>query len=119
MFGFRPGDVFAAYLKRHGYVGIGRIVTDAKMVRDVRVGKRSLLDLPLSADLSEHADDPDNTEYACLVEWLKAVPRGEAKWRSMPKLYTTTHIRASLDGQASTVAFLEEAFGVTVRELVA
>jgi hypothetical protein len=117
---FNPGDVFAAYLKGRGYVGIGRILSRAKMARDVRIAGKPLLSLPLTIqNLSENSDDPDNTEYVCLVEWIKAVPRNEAKRRASPKLYTTTHIRASLDGQPDTVAFLEQQFGVNVHELVA
>lgn len=119
MNGFRPGDVFAAYLKGRGFVGIGRILTKALMARDVIIDGKSLLSLPLSVNLAEHAADPERTEYVCCVKWIKAVPRNQAKRRSTPKLYTTTHIRASLDGQPSTVSFLEEAFGVKVRELVA
>jgi hypothetical protein len=38
MLGFNPEDVFAAYLERHGFVGIGRIRTKALMIRDVTVG---------------------------------------------------------------------------------
>lgn len=120
MLGFNPGDVFAAYLKRHGFVGIGRIKTKAKMIRDVRVDGKPFLSLPLKCpNMGDNSDDPERSEYVCLVEWLKAVPRNEAKRRSEPPLYTTPHVRASLDGQKETVAFLESAFGVHIRDAVA
>jgi hypothetical protein len=118
--GFNPGDIFVAYLKRHGFVGVGRIKTEAKMIRDVRIGEKPLLSLPLTCpNMADHSDDAELSEYVCLVDWLKAAPRRDAKRRLQPKLYTTTHIRASLDGQSSTVAFLENAFGVNIREMVA
>lgn len=119
MLGFNPGDLFAAYLKHHGFVGIGRIKTTASMVRDVRIDNRALLDLPLRCKgMSNNCDDSELSEYVCLVEWAKTVQRDEAKWRSSPKLYTTTHVRAYLDGQPSTVEFLEEQFGVNLREMI-
>jgi hypothetical protein len=120
MLGFNPGDVFAAYLKKHGFVGIGRIKRKAQMIRDARIGSKPLLDLRLRCkNMNDHSDSSDLSEYVCIVDWLKAVPREEAKWRSTPKLYTTTHVRASLDGQPETVAFLEEQFGILIRELIA
>lgn len=117
MLGFNPGDVFAAYLKRKGFVGIGRIETRAQMIRDVRINGTRLLDLPLVCrKMDDNCKDKDLSEYVCSVEWIKTVPRDEAKTRKSPKLYTTALGRASLDGQPATVAFLEEAFGVELRE---
>lgn len=120
MLGFNPGDAFAAYLKKRGFVGIGRIKTRAAMVRDVRVNGKPLLSLALSSKgMAENSNDPVLSEYVCLVEWLQTVPSNEAKRRASPKIYTTTHVRASLDGQPATVRFLEQAFGVSIREIVA
>ena len=119
MLGFNEGDVFAAYLKRHGFVGIGRILSRATRIRDVRIKGRPLLDLPLQCrKMDDHCNDPERSEYVCRVEWLAAVSRDEAKWRSSPALYTTTHVRASLDGQPETVKFLEQKFAVSIRKAV-
>ena len=118
MLGFNPGDVFVPYLKSHGFVGVGRIKTKAAMIRDIRIGERNLLSLPLCCrNMDDNLDNPDLSEYVCLVEWVKTVPRKEAKWRSTPKLYTTTHVRASLDGQGSTVEFIEHAFNINLRKM--
>jgi len=120
MLGFNPGDMFAAYLKGKGFVGIGKIASRAAMVRNVQVNGRPFLSLPLKCQrMGEKSDDPVRSEYVCLVEWIKTVPRAEAKRRKTPKLYTTTHVRASLDRQPNTVAFLESAFGVNLREIAA
>lgn len=117
--GFNPGDVFAAYLKKRGFVGIGRIKTAAKMARDVRINGNPFLSLPLSCQgMSENCDDAELSEYVCLVDWIQTVSRGDAKRRSTPKLYTTTHVRASLDGQPETIKFLEKSFGVHLGELI-
>ena len=119
MLGFCDGDLFAAYLKRHGFVGIGRIKTKAKMIRDVKVRGKSLLSLPLRCKkMKDNMDNESLSEYVCLVEWIKTVPREKAKWRTTPKLYTTTHVRASLDGQPNTIAFLENEFSVRLREMI-
>ena len=116
--GFNPGDIFVAYLKKHGFVGVGRIKSRATMVRDIRIAGEPLLSLPLRCrKMDEREDDPELSEYVCLVEWIKTVPGKQAKWRSRPKLYTTTHVRASLDGQQQTVDFIEHEFKVSLRKM--
>lgn len=120
MLGFNPRDILAAYLKRHGFVGVGRIKTKARMIRDVRIDGTPILNLSLrSHGMSDNSSSPEKSEYVCLVEWLKTVPREKARWRSSPKLYTTTHVRASLNGQPETVKFIEEQFNVNVEGLIA
>ena len=120
MRGFNVGDLFAAYLKRRGFVGIGRVKTKAEMIRNVRIGNKPLLKISglRCRNMSDNCDSDELSEYVCLVEWINHVARGQAKWRSKPKLYTTTHVRASLDGQPETVLFLESQFGINVRELI-
>lgn len=116
---FQPGDIFLAYLKRHGFVGVGRIKEKATMIRDVCIGNKRLLDLNLRCkNMYENSDSKDDSEYVALVEWLKTCTREEAKWRSHPKLYTTTWVRASLDGQPETVKFIEESFDIDIRSLL-
>jgi hypothetical protein len=120
MLGFNVGDVFFAYLKGCGFVGVGRIQQKAAMARGVHIDGQPILSLPLSCPLmSENSTDKERSEYVCLVDWVKTVPRSEAKRRSTPRLFTTTHVRASLDGQPETVKFLEGEFGVTLRDLIA
>lgn len=117
MQGFNKGDVVAAYLKGKGFVGIGKIKERAKMIKDVVVGNKPLLSLPLrSRNMSENCHDPVKSEYVSLVDWLKKVSSDKAKTRKRPKLYTTTHIRASLNHQPETVKFLEEQFKITLRD---
>jgi hypothetical protein len=118
--GFNVGDVAVAYLKHRGFVGVAQIRSPAKMIREVRIGNKPLLALPLKCpNMGDNSDDPELSEYICLVEWLKAVPAQEAKWRRTPKLYTTTHVRASLDGQRDTIAVVESAFNLRIGEAVA
>lgn len=119
MISFNPGDVFFAYLKRHGFVGVGRIKTEARMIRDTRINGKSLLSLPLRCKGMKDNSDSDNlSEYVCLVEWTKTVSREQAKRRSKPKLFTTPLIRASLDGQPETVSFIEDQFGIDIRDML-
>lgn len=116
--GFRRGDVFVAYLKRHGFVGIGAIREEARMIRDVRINGKRLLSLPLHCRrMAENSDNVDLSEYVCLVDWIKTVRPVDAKWRTTPKLYTTTHVRASLNGQQQTIEFVEEEFKVKIRNI--
>ncbi len=115
---FQEGDIVAAYLKNHGFVGVGRLVGKAKPIRDALIQGRRLLDCPLRClRMRDNQDSMDLCEYVAQVEWIASVDRRDAKWMSKSGLYTTTHVRASLDDQPKTVSFLNTAFGVQLQEL--
>jgi len=119
MLGFQPGDIVVAYLKRHGFVGVGRLTDRATPVRNVVINGKPLLSHDLQCKrLGDNADSDELCEYVAPVEWIRKVPRNEAKWKRNAGLYTTTHVRASLDGQPSTIEFLEEEFGVDLHALI-
>lgn len=119
MLGFQPGDVVAAYLKRHGFVGIGQITEAARPIREVSVRGKPLLGHDLHCkNMADNIDSNDLCEYVALVDWKRKTPRQEAKWKPRVGLYTTTHVRASLDGQPETVEFLESEFDIDLKELV-
>jgi hypothetical protein len=105
----------AAYLKSYGYVGVGRITETARMIRDVRIKGKPLLQLKLKAtDPGHDCDDEDLCEYVCLVKWLAREPRENAKKSTGMKLFTNPQVRASLDGHPKTVKFIEREFGVSI-----
>lgn len=112
---FNEGDIFAAHMSGKGFVGVGKILKRARMIRDVRVNRRPLLELVSSQNADHDRDDPENSEYVCLVKWIKSVPREKAKWRSHSNLFAKPLVRASLDGQPETVRFIEEEFGISIR----
>lgn len=115
--GFEPGDVFAAYLKGHGFVGIGRIEESAKPMRDAMYNGQPLIEQDLTSEKAGHDLESDELcEYVCNVTWIETVPRSEAK--KEPDIFTSQHVRASLDNQPDTIEFLNEEFGVDLRELV-
>ena len=117
--GFREGDVLAAYLKGHGFVGIGYVTQRAKPIRDVKIKNKPLIEYGLVCQrMSDNIESDDLCEYVALVEWKSVVDRENAKWRPNSGLYTTTHVRASLDGQPKTLKFLETEFRIDLRELV-
>lgn len=119
MLGFEPGDVVAAYLKRRGFVGVGQVTRAARPIREVVVGDRPLLDQALYCKgMGLHAESDDLCEYVALVDWKATTSRTDAKWKPRSGLYTTTHVRASLDRQPGTIDFLEAAFGINMRDLV-
>lgn len=116
---FNEGDIVTAYLKGRGFVGIARVAEPAKPIREVSIGGVPLLQLPLRSHLmSANVDSLDACEYVAVVKWIAAVERGEAKWKSKAGLFTTTLVRASLDGQEATLAFLEKEFDVDLRALL-
>jgi hypothetical protein len=120
MLGFRRGDVFAAYLKRHGFVGIGKILAEAVPFREARIRKKALKNYDLRPSrVSENSASMGIGEYVCRVNWLAKVKREDAKWKRNFGLYTTTHVRASLDNQPETIKFLEDEFGISMRDHIA
>lgn len=117
--GFRKGDVFVAYLKNHGYVGVGRIIEEAKPIREVYINDYPLLDLGLECkNMGENSNNLNKSEYVALVEWIKTVSRENAKWKSNSGLYTTPHVRASLDRQTKTIGYIENEFDVDIHKLI-
>jgi len=119
MLGFQKGDVVVAYLKRHGFCGIGKILEPARRIREVETKGSRLLDLNLKCQhMGENSNNPDKSEYVALVKWIKVVPRAEAKWKPKAGLFTTTLVRASLDGQPKTITFIEKEFNVDIISLV-
>lgn len=111
--GFNQGDIFVAYLKGHGYVGIGKIIERAKPVEEVYIGNNKLLSLNLKCkNMSDNSNDYEKSEYVCTVNWIEITNRDNAKWKSNRNLYTTTHIRASLENQKETIEFLEKEFKI-------
>lgn len=119
MLGFQKGDVVAAYLSKHGFVGIGILTDRAKPIREVTIKGKPLLSHNLRCPrMAENAESDEFCEYVAPVKWVAAVEREHAKWKAKAGIYTTQLVRASLDGQPKTIAFLESEFGVNIRDLV-
>lgn len=117
MLGFHEGDVVIAYLRGRGFVGIGKLTSRARPIKDVAIDGTPLLSLELSCkNMADNSASEDLCEYVATIEWIKTADRASAKWKARTGLYTTTHVRASLDGQPSTIEFVEKEFGVNVRE---
>lgn len=113
------GDVVVPYLKGKGYVGVGKVLARAVPYLDFRLDGKLLQDFDLVAPgMTENSDSLANSEYVLRIEWIASVHRSEAKWKSKSGLFATQLVRASLDRQPATVAFVEEAFGVGLQELV-
>lgn len=117
--GFQVGDVFVAYLKGRGFVGVGQITTRARPIREVLVNGRPLLDHELTCSNMRRGVECDDTcEYVALVEWIRTFSEGEARWKPRSRLYTTTHVRASLEAQKETLEFIEAEFALNMRSLL-
>lgn len=119
MLGFNSGDICVAYLKKHGFVGVGKIISEAKPIREVMIGKTPLLSMPMNCkNMDLNSDSDEKSEYVCLVSWIKAYPRSEAKWVRKSGLYTPELVRASLAGQPKTLTFIEEQFKINLKEYI-
>ncbi len=108
---FKPGDVVAAYLKGRGFVGVGTVTDHAKPISDVIIKRKWLLDYRLHGKQI-------HSEYVAPVKWAATVTRDQAKWKPKAGLFTTQLVRASLDNQPKTKAFLEAMFNVSIDGLL-
>lgn len=112
------GDIVVAYLKRHGYVGIGRVRERAVPVSHYRKDGKSLRQFELKQpNIFENCDNI-KTEYVVKVDWIKAVNGKDAKWKPHAGLFTIQLVKASLQGQRKTREFLEAEFDIKFDELL-
>jgi len=117
--GLQAGDVVVAYLKKHGYVGVGVVEKPATRVRDFRWRGKSLPKFELKQpNIYEHSDDVDKSEYLVTVVWKKKVDVESAKWRHKCGLFTTRLVCASLANQTKTLRFIESEFGMRFKDLI-
>ena len=113
-----PGDIVVAYLKTHGYVGIGRVIEKAVKVNDFKIDGKSLHQFELKEPNIFDNSDNLKSEYPVKIKWIKSVDSKEAKWKSKAGLFATQAIKASLQGQRLTREFLETEFNIKFKELL-
>jgi len=115
---FNKGDIVVAYLKNYGYVGVGKVVATAIPIKDFKYKNTRLQDIQMqSSSLFKNMDSLELCDYALAIEWIKAVPKENAYWKAKSGLFTTQLIKASLEGQPYTLAFVKESFGVTFKNI--
>ena len=108
------GDIVVAYLKGHGYVGIGVVKEKAVNASHFRHNNKSLHDFKLVEPGIFNNYDNAKAEYLVKVKWLKSFPREEAKWQKGKGLFTTQQVVARLSNQTKTIKFLEKAFDISL-----
>lgn len=113
-----PGDIVVAYLKNHGYVGIGRVTEKAVRVNDFKIDGKSLRQLKLKEPNIYDNCDNDKSEFLVKIDWLKSVDSKQAKWKSKSGLFTSQLIKASLQGQLTTRQYLETEFNIKFKDLL-
>ena len=111
------GDIVVAYLKNHGYVGIGKVTETAIPVNQFTYNGKSLKDVPLESTGLFKNSDTENTDWLIRVAWAKTFKKEDAKWKQKAGLFTTQLIKASLSSQPKTLDFLKQEFGVEVSTL--
>ena len=116
---FNEGDVIAAYLSGHGYIGIGRIKQTAKPIREIMINSTPLLNCELCAEnMGNYKESDEKCEYVALVDWIKTTSRQDAKFKSKSELFSQPITRCSLDGQPKTIEFLNAEFGVDIYDMI-
>jgi uncharacterized protein len=113
----RRGDIVVAYLKKYGYVGIGRVVNEAVRINDFYINGKHLKSYNLKSSGIFNNCDNEKSEYPVRVDWIKAVDSECAKWKSKSGLFTSQLIKASLQEQRITREFLEKEFEIEFSDL--
>ena len=102
-------DKIYAYQKGAGYVGLGKIIGEAVMAKDLVIDGIPLLERKLSQPGLQHdRDDPELAEYVVPVQWSKTFDVAKAK--TFPGAFASQHVVCKLSDPA-TLAFLEKEFG--------
>ncbi len=112
------GDVVVAYLKKFGFVGIGKVVEKAICINSFRYKNQSLHQIPLKCKNVFENSDNEKSEYVLNVNWIKTVENNDAKWKRKSGLFTTQQIKASLQNQKKTLDFLEKEFQLEFSKLL-
>lgn len=113
-----PGDIVVAYLKRHGFVGVGVVIEKAVHVDDFRFNGRTIRDLKLVEPFIIDNCDNEKAEYLVKIKWKRAVDREQAKWKQKAGLFSSQLIKASLQGQPRTIEYLEKEFEIKFSDLL-
>lgn len=111
------GDIVVAYLKNHGYVGIGKVAEKAVRINYFEKDGKSLKQFNLKKPEIFYNCDNDKSEFLVKIDWIKAVDSNQAKWKSKSGLFTSQLIKASLQGQDTTKKFLETEFQIQFKDL--
>ena len=83
------GDIIVAYLKNKGYVGIGRVTDKAVRINDFTIKGKPLKLYDLHVPNIYENADTNKSEFPVKIEWLKAVEKSDAKWKSKDGLFTS------------------------------
>jgi hypothetical protein len=80
-----PGARVFVCVPKRGYVGVGIVKAERVPVKDFMVEvdgiPTPILVAPLKSEhLGDGADDPDRSDYAVRVQWIKTLPLSEAIW---------------------------------------
>lgn len=113
------GDVVAAYLADHGYVGIGIVTEQAVPMKEFIVDGVPLSQHSLAQPgMLERMDDIELTDYVVRIKWVKTVDKEQAFFKPKSGLLTTQQIRATLSRNPTTISFLEESFNIRIEDLL-
>ena len=113
------GDVVVPFLKGHGYVGVGIVEKPAVRYRDFLLNGKHLSEVSelKCKNMNDNSDNAEKSEYLVKVDWQVSVNARDAKWKKKSGLYSTQHVKASLDNQQETLAYLESKFKIKFSNL--
>jgi hypothetical protein len=117
----RKGDVVVAYSSGHGYVGIGKVKTEAVPACEFRIGNKNLKQMLkqrrlVATNMCHHYDNPNKCEYVTRIKWRVRKKREEALWEKW--FFCGRQIRESLENQSKTRNYIERKWRVKFAKLL-
>jgi len=112
----KTGDRIFAYMKGYGYVGYGRVIKEALMIKDfiVEDEQKHLLDLELVApEADANSENPDLSEWVLGIDWHRQFARGDAK--TFKGAFANQNVVCKLR-HPETVEFLRSEFDLSNEE---
>jgi len=106
----KKGDKIFGYMSGLGYVGFGKVVKEAVIIKEFTVEgeQKTLLELDLKAPkANENSDNSELSEWVVGVKWIKTFSRDEAK--TFKGIFSNRHVVCKLRHQ-ETIEFLKREF---------
>ena len=111
------GDIVVMYLTGKGFVGIGKVMTDAVPARDFKIRKKSILDINTIGSYDRNKDNINKCQWIAKVKWIRKVQKEEAK-KVKGINVNLRGTKASISKNMTLIKFLNQEFKINLLDLV-
>ena len=110
-------DIVTMYLTGKGFVGIGRVMTEAVPAIDFKYKGKSILDINTLGSYDSNKSNLNKCQWMSKVRWIKKVQREDAK-KVMGISANLRGTKASISKNTKLIEFINREFKVKLKDLV-